>query len=67
MFLLSLLKTLVLTRTHYLFFGSNVRKIGTPLYTPVLPHKSVCVGGGGGSRVYTFHGHVILLKFDIFS
>ena len=57
MFLIFLLKTLVLTSTHYLCFGSNIRKIGTPLYTPVLTHKS------GGSRVYTCHGHVILLIF----
>ena len=47
----------VLTSTHNLCFGAKIRKIGIPLYTPVLLLKSG-VGGGG----YTFHGHVFLMR-----
>ena len=30
----------VLTSTYNLCFGAKIRKIGTPLHTPVLLHKS---------------------------
>ena len=30
-----------LTSTHNLCFGGKIRKIGIPLHTPVLLHKSV--------------------------
>ena len=30
----------VLASTHNLFFGAKIRKIGIPLHTPVLLHKS---------------------------
>ena len=30
----------VLTSTHNLCFGAKIRKIGIPLHTPVLLHKS---------------------------
>ena len=43
----------VLTCTYNLCFGAKIRKIGIPLYTPVL-YK---VGFEG----YTFHGHVFLM------
>ena len=31
--------------THNLYFGSKIRKIGIPLHTPVLLHKSGVKGG----------------------
>ena len=43
----------VLTRTHNLCLGA---KIGIPLQTPVFLYKC------GGSRGYTFHGHVCLMS-----
>ena len=47
-FFLFLLKTWIVS-THNLCLGANRRKIGVPLFTPVLLYeKCVCVGGGGG-------------------
>ena len=48
-FLIILLKTLiaeaVLTSTHNLCFGAKIRKIGTPLQTPIFLYKSGVQGG----------------------
>ena len=35
----------VLTSTHNLCFGANIRKIGIPLHTPVLLYNSGVQGG----------------------
>ena len=42
----------VLTSTHNLCFGAKIRKIGTPLHTPVLLYKS---GVQGGKHYTCFH------------
>ena len=41
--------------THNLCFGTKIRKIGIPLYIPLL-----------GSWGYTFHGYVFLMDHVIF-